>query len=119
MHPPAASENVQSQLPSPARNITGSRSWLGRLYYANIDWLRFRIAIAGMGVAFGRRGLFWGLLWVQEVWQGLAGTLGLSGGRDSRHGERPHGREGDLMQEQVMVMAKDFGVEIDEKIFRG
>jgi hypothetical protein len=67
-----------------------------------------------MGVAFGRRGLFWGLLWVQEVWQSLSGTLGLGGGHS-----RPAGNEGDLMQEQVVVMAKDFGIEIDEKTFRG
>jgi hypothetical protein len=99
--------------------MVGSKSWLRRFYDANIDWLKFRIAIAGMDVAFGRQGLFWGLLWVQEVWQGLTDFLRLGRGRDISQPERPQWKGGDPMQEQVMVMAKDFGVEIDENIFRG
>ena len=98
---------------------TGIKSWLGKFYDANIGWLKFRIAISSVEMAFGRRGLFWGLLWLQKLWHGLTDTLKLPGGHKSQLVEQPPGEKGDLMQEQVIAMAKDFGVEIDEKIFRG
>lgn len=111
--------NAQPQPPSVSRSTIGSKSCLRRFYDANIDWLKFRIAIAGMGVAFGKPGFFWGLLWVQGVWQGLTGFLRLGLGRDTRQAERSRWKGGDPVQEQVIVMAKDFGVEINESIFRG
>lgn len=114
MHPPTAlGSTPRIESPSEVTKAPQSTPWLRRFFTANIDWFKFRLAIAGMDVAFGKRGLFWGLLWVQGAWQSLTGVLRVGSMSNSFEGD------GDLVQEQIMAMGQEFGVEIDETVFRG
>ncbi|KAG8807584.1 hypothetical protein FRC17_004397 [Serendipita sp. 399] len=122
VHPPSSlihTLHLRSDGMVPTRQLVDRPSWLRQYINANVDWMSFRLAIAGMDVAFGRRGLFWGFLWLQRVWWGISTRLGL---RPSLHEEEGKGKgsnEGNLMQQQVQDMAKEFGVEIDESVFYG
>ncbi|PVF94923.1 ABC1-domain-containing protein [Serendipita vermifera] len=115
MHPPESLRQVTfpSNLIQPVNN---SSPWLRSYLKANADWFQFRLAIAGMNVAFGSHGVFWGILWLQEIWSTAIMRLGIA----KRDVEEPKNEEGDLdMQQEVMEMAKELGVEIDESVFRG
>jgi hypothetical protein len=115
MHPPESLRPI-SFPPNLTQPVNPNSPWLRSYLQANVDWFRFRVAIAGMDVAFGRHGIFWGILWLQQVWS--KATLGL--GLTKENAEEPKNSEEDIdMQQQMVDMAKELGVEIDENVFRG
>ncbi|KIM29483.1 hypothetical protein M408DRAFT_114122 [Serendipita vermifera MAFF 305830] len=115
MHPPATLKSSPNHgSPLDKRRVSPPTSWIRRFISANVDWFKFRLAIAGMDVAFGKRGLFWGLLWLKETWQTLSGALKISTAHSIEQEEKE-----DPVQEQIMAMGQEFGVEIDEKLLRG
>ncbi|KAG8799221.1 hypothetical protein FRC18_008364 [Serendipita sp. 400] len=115
----AASSRLSPNGVAPAHQLVGQPSLIRRYLNANVDWVAFRLAIAGMDVAFGRRGLFWGWLWLQRLWWRVTTRLGLLPSRQGRGEEKVGSAEGDFMQQQVMDMAKEYGVEIKESVFYG
>lgn len=86
------------------------------MFIANIEWVEFRLTITGVGIAIDSPLLIRGVLWLDRVWRRMTAPI------VATHVKVEEGDDGlgrDLIQQQVMDMAKDMGVEIDENIFKG
>jgi len=127
IHPPPSSAQIHFSEPTsalqekqsvsaPQEQKNVSESFLLRYIRANIDWFKFRLAIAGMNTAVNHSSVFFAVLWIQRTWRVFKGSLGLGGG-GSMLSSGVGG--GDLMQKHVVDMAKEFGVEITEETLRG
>lgn len=113
LHPP--SFDATTPLSSNGRPVH-RRSWLRRYIQANLDWFKLRLSIAGMNFAMTNLGTLYFVLWIQRAWLSVRSKLGL---RTAEKGEGSDGGTINIMQQQVMDMAKEFGVEITEEAFRG